>query len=286
MPQPTANNGDFSYYDSEDDGVTWRVTARYELTDDTNVYANYARGRRPEVISASGPSAPGGAARFSPVDAETVDSYEIGAKSALLDGRLRVDGAVFMYNYENFQTTIQQGTQFITTTAGEAKSYGFEGQAFFSPSENLDLFATYSHNHSRFEAGIFDGNKFRLSPDNRASIGATWRTPLFGGTVEVQPTYSWQSETFFDDNNDRASLQTRNFVPDTVVDELQESYGLMNLRIRYTPSAGNWGVELFGDNLLDEQFIKDAGNTGDSLGVPTFIAGEPRTYGATLSVRY
>ena len=26
-----------------------------------------------------------------------------------------------MYNYENFQTTIQQGTQFITTNAGEAK---------------------------------------------------------------------------------------------------------------------------------------------------------------------
>ena len=84
--QPTTNNGDFGYFDSKDDGVTWRVTARYALTDDTNVYANYARGRRPEVISAGPPSAPGGAARFTPVDAETVDSYEIGAKSALMDG--------------------------------------------------------------------------------------------------------------------------------------------------------------------------------------------------------
>lgn len=71
-----------------------------------------------------------------------------------------------------------------------------------------------------------------------------------------------------------------------MVDEVQESYGLLNLRIRYAPSAGNWGVELFGDNLLDEEYIKDAGNTGDSLGVPTFIAGEPRTWGATLNVRY
>ncbi|MFN7127696.1 MAG: TonB-dependent receptor [Brevundimonas sp.] len=283
--QPTANNGDFSYYDSEDDGVTWRVTARYELTDDTNVYANYARGRRPEVISASGPSAPGGAPRFSPVDAETVDSYEIGAKSALLDGRLRVDGAVFMYNYENFQTTIQEGTQTITTNAGEAKSYGFEGQANFAVASMLDLFATYAYNHSRFENGIYEGNQFRLSPDNAASIGATWRLPVAGGEIEVQPTYTWQSKVFFDDDNDIPALQTSNIVADLAQDEYQDAYGLLNLRVRYTPEGGNWGVEAFGENVLDEEYIKDAGNTGDALGMPTFIAGRPAAYGLVFKLK-
>jgi iron complex outermembrane receptor protein len=283
--QPTANNGDFSYYDSEDDGVTWRVTARYELTDDTNVYANYARGRRPEVISASGPSAPGGAPTFSPVDAETVDSYEIGAKSALLDGRLRIDGAVFLYNYENFQTTIQEGTQTITTNAGEAKSYGFEGQANFAVASMLDLFATYAYNHSRFENGIYEGNQFRLSPDNAASIGATWRLPVAGGEIEVQPTYTWQSKVFFDDDNDIPALQTSNIVADLVQDEYQDAYGLLNLRVRYTPEGGNWGVEAFGENVLDEEYIKDAGNTGDALGMPTFIAGRPAAYGLVFKLK-
>ncbi|MFN6981249.1 MAG: TonB-dependent receptor [Brevundimonas sp.] len=286
--QPTANNGDFSYYDSEDDGVTWRVTARYALTDAANVYANYARGRRPEVISASGPSTPGGAPTFSPVDAETVDSYEVGAKSALLDGRLRVDGAVFMYNYENFQTTIQQGTQFITTNAGEAKSYGFEGQANFAVASNFDLFATYAYNHSRFENGIYDGNRFRLSPDNSASIGATWRLPVTGGEIEVQPTYSWQSKVFFDNDNDRPDLQTTAsgaFVADVIQDEYQDSYGLLNLRVRYTPDSTNWGVEAFGENILDEEYIKDAGNTGDALGMPTFIAGRPASYGLVFKLK-
>lgn len=283
--QPTANNGDFSYYDSEDDGLTWRVTARYELTDDTNVYANYARGRRPEVISASGPSAPGGTPTFSPVDAETVDSYEIGAKSALLDGRLRVDGAVFLYNYENFQTTIQDGTSFITTNAGEAKSYGFEGQANFAVAAMLDLFATYAYNHSRFENGIYDGNHFRLSPDHAASIGATWRLPVAGGEIEVQPTYTWQSKVFFDDDNDIPALQTSNIVADLVQDEYQDAYGLLNLRVRYTPEGGNWGVEAFGENVLDEEYIKDAGNTGDGLGMPTFIAGRPAAYGLVFKLK-
>lgn len=284
--QPTAGNGSTVSQDLEDDGVTWRATARYAVTDDANLYANYARGRRPAVLAPAAPTAPFAAPAFTFVDAEQVDSYEVGAKTAMMGGALRLDGAVYFYDYTNFQTTVQVGTQFITTNAGEASAYGFEGQAFFSPSDSLDLFATYAYNHSRFEAGIFDGNKFRLSPDNRASVGLTWRLPLFDGEIEVQPTYSWQSETFFDNDNDRSDLQTGNFVPDTAVDEVQEAYGLLNLRVRYAPSDAHWGLELFGDNLLDEQYIKDAGNTGDGLGLATFIAGEPRTWGATLSLRY
>lgn len=284
--QPTVNNGDVISQDLEDDGFTWRATARYALSDDANLYANYARGRRPAVLAGGSPSAPFGSPDFTFVDEETVDSYEIGAKTAMMDGALRLDGAVYLYDYQNFQTTVQVGTQFITTNAGEASAYGFEGQVDWAANEAVELFATYAWNHSRFEAGIFDGNRFRLAPDHRFSAGLTWRIPAFGGEVEVQPTYSWQSETFFNDDNDRADLQTGNFVPDTAVDEVQDSYGVMNLRVRYAPSDAHWGLELFGDNLLDEEYIKDAGNTGDGLGLPTFIAGEPRTYGATLSLRY
>ncbi|HEX8470721.1 MAG TPA: TonB-dependent receptor, partial [Brevundimonas sp.] len=287
--QPTANNGDFTYGDLEDDGLTWRLTARYALSDDASLYANYARGRRPKVLSPRGPSAPLGAVTFNEIDAETVDSYEIGAKAALMDRRLRVDGAVYMYTYNNFQTTVQSGTQFVVTNAGEAEAYGFEGQVNWALSDQIDLFGTYGYNHARFTTGIYDGNQLRLSPDHRASVGLIWTLPVAGGAFQIQPTYTWQSEVFFDDNNDRTDLQTSamgNLVPDTIVDELQESYGLLNLRVRYTPTGANWSVEAFGDNLLEEEFIKDAGNTGDALGVPTFIAGEPRMYGVNLSLRY
>ena len=284
--QPTANNGDFVYRDLEDDGVTWRLTARYALSDGANLYANYARGRRPKVLSVSAPSAPLGTPRFTEVDAETVDSYEIGAKGALMNRRLRLDGAVYLYTYENFQTTIQQGTIFVTTNAGEAKSYGFEGQANLDVTDGFELFATYGYNHSRFENGIFEGNSFRLSPDHMASLGATWRFAGMGGEFAVQPTYTWQSRSFFDDNNDLRALQTTNFVPDTVQDEFQDSYGLMNLRVRWDAGSGDWGVEAFGENILDEEYIKDAGNTGDALGIPTFIAGRGATYGVGFRVSY
>ena len=284
--QPTANNGDFNYADLEANGLTWRLTARYALSDNASVYANYARGRRPKVLAARGPASPGGMATFTEVDAETVDSFEVGAKAALMDRRLRLDGAAYSYTYENFQTTIQDGTRFIVTNAGEAKSYGFEGQVFFAASDAFDLFATYGYNHSRFEAGIYDGNKFRLSPDHRASVGAVVRLAMSGGEFQIQPTYTWQSEVFFNDDNDIPALQTTAFVPDLVQDEVQGSYGLLNLRVRFAPDAGNWEVEAFGENILDEEYIKDAGNTGDALGMPTFIAGRPMMYGASIRFRY
>jgi iron complex outermembrane receptor protein len=284
--QPTANNGDFTYGDLKDDGVTWRLNARYALSDDASLYANYARGRRPKVLSPNGPAAPLGPVTFTEIDAETVDSYEIGAKTALMNRALRLEGAVYVYNYENFQTTVQNGTQFVVTNAGKAEAYGFEGQVNWDVNDQLELFGTYGYNHSRFKAGIYDGNHLRLSPDNRASIGLIWSQPVTGGRIQVQPTYTWQSQVFFDDNNDRVDLQARNLVPDRIVDEVQESYGLVNLRIRYIPDGANWSVEAFGDNLTDEKFIKDAGNTGDALGMPSFIAGEPRMYGVNVSLRY
>jgi len=283
--QPTAGNGAVTTRALEDDGFTWRLTGRYAVSEDASLYATYARGRRPAVLAAAVPSSPFGAPTFTEVAEETVDSYEAGFKTVLADGALRLDGAVFYYAYENFQTTIQVGTQFITTNAGEAESYGFETQAVWSPTDTLDLYGTYGYNRSRFQAGIFDGNRFRLSPDHKFSLGALWALPVDGGRFEVQPTYTWQSETFFDNDNDRTSLQRNNFVPDSAVDELQEEYGLLNVRIRYVDDGG-WSVEGFMDNALDEDFLKDAGNTGDGLGLPTFIAGEPRTFGVNFTARY
>ena len=284
--QPTAGNGGTTARDLDDDGLTYRLTGRYAVSDDASLYATYARGRRPAVLAVTVPSTPFGAPIFTEVPAETVDSYEVGFKSALMDRRLRLDGAVYAYQYENFQTTEQVGTQFITTNAGEAEAYGFEGQVNYVAADWLDLFGTYGYNHARFTTGARDGNRFRLSPDHRFSVGALVSLPVTGGAFEIQPTYTWQSEVFFDDNNDRSDLQTTGFVPDRIVDEFQDSYGLLNLRVRYVPTDANWSVEAFGDNLTDEAFIKDAGNTGDSLGLPTFIAGEPRTYGAVVTIRY
>ncbi|HYE44176.1 MAG TPA: TonB-dependent receptor [Caulobacter sp.] len=286
--QPTANNGDRTVRTHEDESFTWRLVGRYAVSDDLNLYASYARGRRPEILATGAPLTPGGAPRFDAIEAETVDSYEVGAKAALADGRVRLDTAIYYYDYQDFQTVIQDGVVFTIANAGKAKAYGFEGQLEWRAAEGLDLYATYAYSHARFDGGAYDGNRFRLSPDHSLSLAASWTFDALGGTFDIRPSYSWQSEVFFDDNNDRSVFQQPPgaFVADNVQDERQDSYGLANLRVSYRPMGANVTVEVFATNLTDEDYIIDAGNTGDSLGLPTFIPGAPRMVGASLGWRF
>jgi iron complex outermembrane recepter protein len=283
--QPTGTNGQRYDADLKDDGFTWRALARYEISPDASLYANYARGRRPEILSVAPPAAPGGAPRFNVLPAETVDSYEVGAKTALANRTLFADGAFFYYRYSNFQTTEQQGTAFVTVNAGRAESYGFEGQLTWRAAEWANVFGTYAWNHSRFASGARDGNRFRLSPDHSASFGVALSVPAGPVKIDFTPSVTWQSRVFFDDDNDLPALQVGNLVPDTVQDELQDGYALVDARLGIETENGRWRLEGFVTNLLDQSYIKDAGNTGDSIGMPTFIGGEPRMYGVALSLR-
>ena len=40
------------------------------------------------------------------------------------------------------------------------------------------------------------------------------------------------------------------------------------------------------ENLFDQQYLIDAGNTGGSFGIPTFVAGEPRRLGVQATLRW
>ncbi len=286
IAQPTTNNGDRFSKKISDSGLTWRLVGRYAASDDLSFYASYARGRRPDVISTSAPAAPLGPARFNVVDSEQVNSVEGGAKAKLAGGRVFLSGSVFHYDYDNFATSFRQGAQVVTLNAGKAKAYGFEGEARVQAGDFWTLFGTYGYNHARLETGLRKGNQFRLSPDHAVSVGALFSREGLGGKLTFAPTYTWRSKMFFDDDNDRSDLQSAGLFPDTQVDEFQKSYGLLNVRVGFGAVDDRWKVEAFVENLADKKYLKDAGNTGDSFGIPTFIAGRPRFMGVGLTFRH
>ncbi|QYJ01331.1 TonB-dependent receptor [Thalassovita mediterranea] len=251
------------------DDLTWRAAAKFELTDTVNLFANYARGRRPEVITASA-SAP--AAGFAILDAEIVDAYEVGAKSSLLGGDLSLEASAFYYEYNNFQSTQINAQGLIEPiNAGDATAEGFEAQANWYLSDALNIIASYGYNHARFDdepGAPFGGNKLRLSPDHKASLAARIFLMDAGfGTLSIVPSYTWQSQVYFD-NTERELIS-------------QEAYGLVNLNVQLDLENG-FGVEAYVNNLTGEDYIIDAGNTGDGFGIPTFIAGTPTFYGARI----
>ncbi|MGB8602597.1 MAG: TonB-dependent receptor [Rhizomicrobium sp.] len=290
MTQPTAGNGNKIARNYSDNGLAWRLALRYSVADNSSVYATYARGRRPKLLSASSPDTPYADPDFSSVHAEQVDSYEIGYKTLTLDNHLRLDMAAYFYNYTHFQSTKVDrsgSTQsFVSFDAGKAEAYGIETSADIVLTNWADMFVTYTYNRARFMGdSLYHGNQMRLNPDHKLSVGASLRRKIFDGTVTMLPTYTWQSKIYFGDDNDIASEQN-NLLADTTRDELQKQYGLFDFRLTFQPDDKPWSIGLFVENAFSQKYIKDAGNTGDSLGIPTFIAGAPRFVGANVSFKF
>lgn len=284
---PATPNGDRYEYSDTFSDFTTRLVGAYRVSDDLNVWGSYARGRRPEVISFDSASD----TLFSVVPAETVDSFEIGGFANLFGGSTQVNASTFYSSYENFQTSVflPDTASFIISNAGEATQYGFEAEVFSSVAPWADVFVTYGYNFAEFDGdGLeFDGNAFRLNPEHALSVGGQFSWEVAGaGSVTLVPTYTWQSEIFFDNNNDNDVADGDGRAFGNAVDEVQDAYGLANVRLRFDAISSRYTAELFVTNALDEDYIIDAGNTGDSFGIPTFIAGAPRQYGASIRVRF
>lgn len=282
--QPTAGNGKKVSREHDDVGASWRLAARYAPSSELSIYGAYARGRRPTVLVAGGPLVPYGPARFAVVPAETVDSFEVGAKVNPAGGSLRFDGALYAYAYKNFQTTELVGGQLRTANAGRAAAYGLEAQLEWAPSDNLALAMTYAYGHARLTSGALSGNRFRLAPDHKLSVQLDLSRDLGHGRISFRPSYAWQSMMFFSDDNDRADL-SRGLARDTVQDEWQGPYGLLDLRLSYEHARSDWSLTIFVKNALDADYVQEAGFIGESFGFSASSAGPPRTAGVSLVLR-
>lgn len=274
---PSTPNGATQSAEASFDDFTWRLVAAYEVSDRFNAWASYARGRRPDVLALD----TGSPTFFSIAPAEIVDSFEVGGFLTLDRGT--VSGSVFYSQYENFQSSVFDPFtgQFGPSNAGEATQYGIELQSNYAVTDSVEVFASYAYNLATFndtangQAQALGGNRFRYSPEHSVSVGA--RAELFSnnlGTLSILPSYNWQSHIYFDNDNQRfAGVR-------------QDAYGLLRARVRFDAASGRWYGEVFGSNLTDEKYLIDAGNTGAAFGLPTFIAGAPRMYGARLAVNF
>ncbi|WP_188445101.1 TonB-dependent receptor [Sphingomonas psychrolutea] len=98
---------------------TPRVTARYALTPDANVYASWSQGFKSGVVNTTDFT-------LDPVKPETITAYEIGAKGKVADG-LRVNVAAFFYDYTNLQAVVfVPGRAYITQNAASARVKGID----------------------------------------------------------------------------------------------------------------------------------------------------------------
>jgi iron complex outermembrane receptor protein len=128
--------------------TTGRAVVDYKF-DTVNLYASWNRG-----FKAGGFNTPAFTSE-SPVNSETIDDYELGAKYVSDDRRLRASVATFFYRYSNIQVQNYEVTPdnpggLILQNAGAAKGYGSEFNVDYSVVSWLNVFGTLSTLHARY----------------------------------------------------------------------------------------------------------------------------------------
>lgn len=276
-------NGETFYGDADYDDWLPRFNALYIINPTTNMYATISKGRRSEVLEVSSANDEQGSveASISEVPAEIIWNYETGIKGKALDGRLDYSVAVFYQDYSNFQVTLQddEGVAF-SADAGSATNVGAEAEVRALINNEFEVFANAAYLDAEIDDdsnnGNLAGNKFRLQPEWTFSTGLFYSTELSNSlNLTSSLIYSYRSEVYFEPAN----------APISGLDISQPGLGLVSARLGIA-SDDDWAVSVFASNLLDKEYLVDAGNTGGGFGNPTFVAGAPRFVGIELTLGF
>lgn len=276
-------NGETFYGDADYDDWLPRFNALYIINPTTNMYATVSKGRRSEVLEVSSANDEQGSveASISEVPAEIIWNYETGIKGKALDGRLDYSVAVFYQDYSNFQVTLQddEGVAF-SADAGSATNVGAEAEVRALINNEFEVFANTAYLDAEIDDdsnnGNLAGNKFRLQPEWTFSTGLFYSTELSNSlNLTSSLIYSYRSEVYFEPAN----------APISGLDISQPGLGLVSARLGIA-SGDDWAVSVFASNLLDKEYLVDAGNTGGGFGNPTFVAGAPRFVGIELTLGF
>lgn len=233
---------------SDASGLSPKLSLRYRLNDQTNLYALVAEGYRPGEFNTGGPigqifdDVPGGVERE--VLPDELWNYELGAKFSLLDDQLKLRMAFFYAVWSDMQSDqfLPSGLPY-TVNIGDAANAGAEFEAAWRPTPNLSLRAAALINEpqlARANPGFPARSNAALPgvPKASATVAASYTYPL-GGELELrldgQVSYVGASRLTFD---------------------TQETYPMGDYvtgRLSAALAAGRWTIRAFVDNPLNSR---------------------------------
>lgn len=281
--------------------VTPRVSLEYTLNDSVLLYGLFSQGFRSGGFNVRANSADTALASFDP---ETVNSFELGAKTEFADGRGLFNITAFRANYDDKQEGFiipvsnplsASGQETIVRNIASAEVTGLEIDARYQFSDYLALLATVGlldAEYSDFRVNTAPGSPLqdasarplRRAPDSSYSLSLDLNYPVSAaGMFNANLRYSNISD--YQSTLERAPGQPSFGVSDPR--GLVASASNLAASIGYTHVMANDRkiyFRLFGRNLTDER--------GVVAGIPvaglfTFgIARAPREYGVTVGLDF
>ena len=277
-----------------------RLSLNWKPSPDTLLFASYNRGIKGGNWTLS-PSINAGTFRHDP---ETLHSFEAGFKYSTPNHKLRVNGTLYHYIYENYQAFgIVGGAPQVGNS--DARATGAELEVTWQPVDRLNVMLGGTWETSKVKRVLGAGQQiapefFPGAPDAQycTNIGGAFscnfpsaaitdaklpNAPKFsanyllrydfdalGGVAALQVDGAWYDDQYLEVTNGRSSLQT--------------AYNVTNASVSWTDPSEMFELTLWGKNVFDKAYRAYTLNLG-VLGTSSYYA-PPATYGATLRVNW
>lgn len=254
------------------DKFTYKLSAKYDITPNINVYGTYATGYKGPMIShpANQPQLL--------LRPELSESYEVGLKADLFDRKLLVTLAAFRVDYDDFQGQQRVGVAptfyYTTTNAGGLKTEGVEGDITWFAAPGLTLSGNFAYiptEFTEFAVQCYDQYTNPATPTGGCTYvqpglpaGSPPQFNAAGYPLIYSPEWTWGLRGNYetDISNDlrftaNASYSYRSSSYGVVADanSINPGYGLLNAQLAIGSFDDRWELALWSRNLLNQKYV-------------------------------
>ena len=275
--------------DSDDSVTTYSLAPRWRLSDEIMLYARVASGYRPGGPNVL-PILPVPTIIPPTYGSDEATNYELGIKTDLFGGELRLDAAVYFIDWDDIQLLVSDEVLPGITISGNgnggtAESKGVEWAATWVPADRLTLrwSGAYMDAELTSDTDVFvggsDGDPLPYSPEWTTALDIDYEWDVFTDAS----AYVGGGWRFIDE-------QSTGFQPGFGAPIEIPSYDVIDLRAGV--DFDRFSIELFAKNVTDEYALVTFGLFGQTptgpSGLPNGAATilRPRTIGLALTARF
>lgn len=263
---------------SSNGNLSGKAVLQFTPAEDIMLYGSYTRGYKGPAFNVFfNHTAPTNAV---PIDEETSDAFELGAKTQFLDNRVQLNVAAFTVEYDGFQANnfvlLNGATVTNLTNAGTVKSEGFEADLLVVPVDGLTLRASGAYADAKVKKfnpnpltnapDARDGTQLPLAPKFTYTLGGSYEGDLGGFLFYLDTDYRHVSKQYSD-------LGEQGVI---------DPYGIWNASLGFSDQADRYRLTFHVRNITDESYaLLNVGN-GQRLQIPRDA---DRYFGVSLRVR-
>jgi iron complex outermembrane receptor protein len=265
---------------------------------------------RMDLTASGGPNSAASLAKRRGVAPEEVSTIEVGLKSSMNGGRLQTNAAVFYTDYKNVQIPGSiptydasgnvNGFAGTLTNAGKAKIDGLELEMIAYLTNALSVSAMYSHIDAKYKewfvangaslVNIASSTEFQNTPKNAANLSVNYDWPLAvagrAGTLSLTNSLAYKSKVYQTEIARPTGVASLDATIPGNLALSQGGFSLWDAGLVWTSADRKYQVGLHGRNLTDKRYKVAGYNFSGFFNSVTAFYGDPRTYRATLDVKF